>query len=180
MELVCNFHCRFEKYIGGKYLGELVRLVLLDLNQKKLVFQNTPADAFPEPWSLDTSKLSEIEEYVTVFYRETNNNILNQISPFHRDNLKGTTHLTKEVLTEAGFKDITDYDISITQHAAAVISHRAALLVSITTSVLMERLTCQDITIAIDGSVYKGHPRMHEWLTRILSNLNSTGKIVSK
>lgn len=61
----CDFHCRFEKYIGGKYLGELVRLVLLDLNQKKLVLQNTPADAFPEPWSLDTSKLSEIEEYVT-------------------------------------------------------------------------------------------------------------------
>lgn len=93
--------------------------------------------------------------------------------------MKGTTHLTKEVLTEAGFNDITDFDILITQHVAAVISHRAALLVSATTSVLMKRLTCHDITIAIDGSVYKGHPRMHEWLSRILTNLNSTGKIVS-
>lgn len=55
---------RFEKYIGGKYLGELVRLVLVDLYQKKLIFENTPANEIPEPWSLDTKKLSEIEELV--------------------------------------------------------------------------------------------------------------------
>lgn len=82
------------------------------------------------------------------------------------------------MLTEAGFKDLTDFDISIAQHVAAVISHRAALLVSITTSVIMKRLTCPDITIAIDGSVYKGHPRMHKWLTSIIDKLNSTNKIV--
>lgn len=52
----------FEKYIGGKYLGELVRLVLEELHQKKLALQNTATSAFPKPWSLDTSKLSEIEE----------------------------------------------------------------------------------------------------------------------
>lgn len=55
---------RFEKYIGGKYLGELVRLVMADLYQKKLAFQNTTPSAFPKPWSIDTSKLSMIEESV--------------------------------------------------------------------------------------------------------------------
>lgn len=53
---------RFEKYIGGKYLGELVRLVMVDLYQKKLAFRNTATDAFPKPWAIDTSKLSSIEE----------------------------------------------------------------------------------------------------------------------
>lgn len=53
---------RFEKYIGGKYLGELVRLVMADLYQHKLAFQNTAADAFPKPWSIDTSNVSLIEE----------------------------------------------------------------------------------------------------------------------
>lgn len=61
---VVDHHFRFEKYIGGKYLGELMRLVLVDLYQKKLIFQNTPATAFPEPWSFDTSKISAIEEFV--------------------------------------------------------------------------------------------------------------------
>lgn len=59
-----DFHLRFEKYIGGKYLGELVRLVLEDLYQKKLVLQNTPASSFPQPWSFDTSQISLIEKSV--------------------------------------------------------------------------------------------------------------------
>lgn len=99
---------------------------------------------------------------------------------FHRDTLNGTTHLTREVLHEAGFVNVTDHDISVCQHVAAVVSHRAALLVAITTSVIMARLTCPDITIAIDGSVYKNHPRMDAWLTRIIAKLNTTKKIVSK
>lgn len=56
------FNKRFEKYIGGKYLGELVRLVLEELYQKKLVLQNTPATSFPAPWSLDTKELSSVEQ----------------------------------------------------------------------------------------------------------------------
>lgn len=99
---------------------------------------------------------------------------------FSRDNLDGTTHLTKEVLTEAGLQDVTESDIAVVQHIAAVISHRAAILVSITTSVILNRLSSKDVTIAIDGSVYKKHPRMDEWLNRIIGKLNTTGKTVSK
>jgi len=145
----------FEKYIGGKYLGELVRLVIDEIHQKKLAFQNTPASVVPKPWSFDTRELSTIEE----------------------DTKNGTKHLTKTVLVEAGFKDVTDYDIHICQHVAAVVSHRAALLVSIVTSVIMARLTCPDVTIAIDGSVYKNHPRMDAWMNRVIGKLNTTKKI---
>lgn len=93
--------------------------------------------------------------------------------------MQGTTNRTKDVLIEAGFHNITANDIAIAQHVSAVISHRAALLVAITTSVLLKRLIDPDVTIAIDGSVYKNHPRMHEWLTRIIGKLNTTNKIVS-
>lgn len=57
-----GFNFRFEKYIGGKYLGELVRLVLDEIHQKKLAFQNTPASVVPKPWSFDTREISTIEE----------------------------------------------------------------------------------------------------------------------
>lgn len=52
----------FEKYIGGKYLGELVRLVLSDLHAGNLALASTPKEKFPEPWSFDTSNISDIEE----------------------------------------------------------------------------------------------------------------------
>lgn len=92
--------------------------------------------------------------------------------------MQGETDRTKDALAEAGFQNVTAHDISVAQHISAVISHRAALLVAITTSVILERLVDPDVTIAIDGSVYKNHPRMHEWLTRIIGKLNTTKKIV--
>lgn len=92
--------------------------------------------------------------------------------------MNGTVHLTRDVLTEAGFRQVTPFDISTAQHVAAVLSHRAALLVSINTSVILARLSCKDVTIAIDGSVYKCHPRMDQWLNKIIAKLNSTGKTV--
>lgn len=93
--------------------------------------------------------------------------------------MDGTTHLTKEVLIEAGFQDVTSQDIAVVQHVAAVISHRAGILVGAVTSVILNRLRKQDVTIAIDGSVYKNHPRMAEWLNRIINKLKSDEKTVS-
>lgn len=92
--------------------------------------------------------------------------------------MQGTTNRTEDVLAEAGFQNVTANDIAVAQHISAVISHRAALLVATTTSVILARLVDPDVTIAIDGSVYKNHPRMHEWLTRIIGKLNTTKKIV--
>lgn len=100
------------------------------------------------------------------------------LSFLFRDSMQGTTNRTKDVLAEAGFQNVTANDVAVAQHISAVISHRAALLVATTTSVILARLVDPDVTIAIDGSVYKNHPRMHEWLTRIIGKLNTTKKIV--
>lgn len=93
--------------------------------------------------------------------------------------MDGTSHLTKDVLIEAGFQDVTPQDIAVVQHVAAVISHRAGILVGATTSVILNRIRKLDVTIAIDGSVYKNHPRMAEWLNRIINKLKSDEKTVS-
>lgn len=83
--------------------------------------------------------------------------------------MNGTKHLTKQVLEECGFVKITDNDIAVVQFVAAIISHRAALLVSIPTSHLLDRMSYKDVTIAIDGSVYKNHPRMDVWLNELIA-----------
>lgn len=64
------------------------------------------------------------------------------------------------------------------KHVSELISYRAAQLVSINTAVLINRLEEQHITIAIDGSVYKLHPRLGGWLERIIAKYVTNGKKV--
>lgn len=92
--------------------------------------------------------------------------------------MRNTTTLTKQTLQKCGFKNITEHDIEVIQYVSAMISQRAAILVSITTSVILNRISYKDATIAIDGSVYKNHPRMDAWLTRLINCLNTTNKTV--
>lgn len=53
---------RFEKYISGKYLGEVVRVVMKSLVDKGLLFAKAPKELFPAPWKFGTDNVSHIEE----------------------------------------------------------------------------------------------------------------------
>ena len=52
----------FEKYIGGKYLGEAVRLVLEKLVDEGILLTKAPRSMFPQPWTLETVTVSTIEQ----------------------------------------------------------------------------------------------------------------------
>lgn len=56
----------FEKMIAGLYLGEIFRLIMVDLHDKKEVniFAGQDISKLRKPYSLDSSFLSSIEEYV--------------------------------------------------------------------------------------------------------------------
>ena len=51
----------FEKMIAGYYLGEVFRLVLLDLHAQGAIFEGKSLTKLHEPYSIDTSTLAEIE-----------------------------------------------------------------------------------------------------------------------
>lgn len=51
----------FEKMSAGLYLGEILRLVLLDLHEGDLVFRGSDTDRLGEPYALDTAFLSAME-----------------------------------------------------------------------------------------------------------------------
>lgn len=74
--------------------------------------------------------------------------------------------------------DYDDDDIKVIQYATALVSYRAALLVSICTAVLLNRMNEKEITIAVDGSVYKHHPRLKNWMKQLIKEL-APGKEVS-
>ena len=56
----------FEKMIAGLYLGEIFRLIMVDLHDRKEVniFAGQDISKLRKPYSLDSSFLSSIEEYV--------------------------------------------------------------------------------------------------------------------
>lgn len=60
----------FEKMIAGLYLGEIFRLVLVDLHENgNHIFANQDISLMRKAYSLDSSFLSAIEEYVSFFSR---------------------------------------------------------------------------------------------------------------
>jgi hexokinase len=52
----------FEKMIAGLYLGEIFRLVMLDMHDGKHMFEGQSVDKLKKPYSIDASFLAAIEE----------------------------------------------------------------------------------------------------------------------
>ena len=53
----------FEKLVSGMYLGELVRLVLLDLIEQGALFGGKPCDSLEKRDSFQTAFMSRVERY---------------------------------------------------------------------------------------------------------------------
>jgi len=51
----------FEQLVGGRYLGEIVRLILVDAVQTAGLFHGDMPDSLLEPYSLDTATMGIIE-----------------------------------------------------------------------------------------------------------------------
>lgn len=52
----------FEKMIAGLYLGEIFRLVLVDLHEAHHIFEGQDISKLKKPYTLDSSFLSAVEE----------------------------------------------------------------------------------------------------------------------
>ena len=63
LSLKCDIFpsCRFEKMISGMYLGEIARIVCLDLIEKKLLFNGVTSQKFRTKGGFLTKFVSDIE-----------------------------------------------------------------------------------------------------------------------
>ncbi|XP_044011058.1 hexokinase-2-like isoform X2 [Aphidius gifuensis] len=138
----------FEKYISGKYLGEVVRIILAKLCKDGLLYtKQTPESLFT------TGKF-----------------LTDYISMIEQDTVDGGSDNAKEVLTKFGINP-DEEDLKITQYVCEVASNRAALLVSICAATLLDHMEREDVTIAVDGSLYEHHPRLETWMNQYISLL---------
>ncbi|AET40409.1 hexokinase 2 Ecym_6001 [Eremothecium cymbalariae DBVPG len=135
----------FEKMTSGYYLGELLRLVLLDVYAQGLIFQGQNITKLEEPYIMDTSYPSRIEE-----------------DPF--ENLDDTDDLFRN---DFGI-ETTLPERKLIRRLSEYIGVRAARLSVCGIAAICKKRGYETAHIAADGSVYNKYP---DFRNRAMSGL---------
>jgi hexokinase len=75
------------------------------------------------------------------------------------------------VLAELGVRNVSDQDCENVRYVCSVVSRRAAHLVSAGIATLLNKMGENNVTIGMDGSVYRFHPYFHDLMTEKISEL---------
>ncbi|KAF2808064.1 uncharacterized protein BDZ99DRAFT_478564 [Mytilinidion resinicola] len=127
----------FEKMIAGLYLGEIFRLVLVDLhgNQDVKIFEGQDLGKLKKAYSLDASFLSSIEE-----------------DPF--ENLSETQDLFQNKLGITTTKP----ELELIAHLTKLIGTRAARLSACGVAAICKKKNITSCHVGADGSVFNKYP----------------------
>ncbi|XP_050057486.1 hexokinase type 2 isoform X3 [Aphis gossypii] len=129
---------RFEKMISGMYMGEIVRLAIVDLANQNKLFEGRLSEQMKTKGAFGTSFVSDIESD-KANYRET-----------------------LKVLSEMGINDPSLVDCANVRYICECVSRRSAHLVSAGLAALLNKMDEKTVTIGVDGSVYRFHPYFHK------------------
>merc|ERR1711892_274243 len=146
----------FEKYIGGNFLGEIVRYALEKLQKCGHLHLTDPNNLVFKQNSFPSKFLTEIE-------KDGRNH--SEVSDWR------ATHTYRAItdwLGEQSRHTAVGDDMKIVQHVCAAISERCAILASVCVAELCNRNVKEVQTVAIDGYVFKHHPLMKERMTHFI------------
>ncbi|MEE6488144.1 hypothetical protein FKM82_015142 [Ascaphus truei] len=145
----------FEKLISGLYMGELVRLILLKMAKRGLLFGGKISTALLTKGKIDTNHVAAMEKYNEGLYN------------------------TQQILTDLGLEP-SEEDCIAVQHVCTIVSFRSANLCAAALAAILTRLRKNKrlgrlrTTVGMDGTVYKTHPqyakRLHKVVRRLVPN----------
>lgn len=142
----------FEKLFAGHYLGDLVRLVLCRLTDDGVLFHGIGSDRL-RSWNTFTA------EYLSDIERDTDIDATNSWQVIRDLELDAVA---------------TEDDVIILRYLCSALSIRAAQLVGACSAVLLNHMNRLENVIAMDGSMYRYHPRLHQMITDWLIELAPT------
>ena len=135
----------FEKMSAGLYLGEIYRLVALELHERGILFTGADASKLHEPYILDTGFLSSLE---------------NDKSP-------GMYQSKISFMHTLGF-DLTPEQLIFSQRIAEYITIRGARLCTCGIAAICRKKGIKSGHVAADGSVANKHPNFkRRWATAL-------------
>lgn len=136
----------FEKYYGGKYMGDLFREVLLTLAKEGLLGRG------------DVGKLGTHGAITTT-----------TVSQIDGESFQGAHGVAEKMLEEIGLPTGED-DLQLVKYAAGLVSYRGCVLVSLLVGILLNRMERPHCTVAIDGSLFRHHPRFRPLMEHLISS----------
>lgn len=125
----------FEKMTSGYYLGEILRLALLDMHDQGLIFQGQELEKLRKPFIMDTSYPAHIEE-----------------DPF--ENLEDTYELFKSNLNV----ETSIPERKVIRRLCELIGTRASRLSVCGIAAICQKRGYDTAHIAADGSVFNKYP----------------------
>ena len=142
----------YEKYFAGKYMGDLVRLVLLELHSKGLLLQGHEAGQLAQSGVLKTMDVSHMMEDVLTDEEVKTREVLSRITT---------------ISTATASAD----DVNITKYVCRLVSERCALMVAVPLAVFLERMERgpdETSAIAVTGSLFQYHPTIRTSLEKYM------------
>ncbi|XP_005915171.1 hexokinase-1 [Haplochromis burtoni] len=148
---------RYEKMISGMYLGEIVRNILIDMTKKGFLFRGQISETLKTRSIFETKFLSQIESDRLALLQ------------------------VRSILQHLGLDSTCD-DSIIVKEVCGTVSRRAAQLCGAGMAAVVDKirenrgLDHLDITVGVDGTLYKLHPHfsliMHQTVKELAPNCN--------
>lgn len=135
----------YEKMIAGYYLGEVLRLILLEWYEAGLVFKGQDITPLEKAFAMDTSYPSRIEEH-------------------------GPSYVG-ELFKESFQLELTSAEQQVIHDVCILIGTRAARLSIIGVSGIIKKRNYTSGKLAADGSVFNRYPNFKERATRGLIDI---------
>uniref|UniRef100_A0A4W5QPT4 Hexokinase-2 n=1 Tax=Hucho hucho TaxID=62062 RepID=A0A4W5QPT4_9TELE len=150
---------RYEKMCSGMYLGEIVRNILIDLTKRGFLFRGQISETLKTRGIFETKFLSQIESDRLALLQ------------------------VRSILQQLGLDSTCD-DSIIVKEVCGTVSHRAAQLCGAGMAAVVDKirenrgLDQMDITVGVDGTLYKLHPHfsgiMHQTVKELAPKCNVT------
>ncbi|GAB5587193.1 hypothetical protein Unana1_02093 [Umbelopsis nana] len=140
-----------EKMVSGLYLGEIVRNILLDLLDRRLIFDAQYSIDMNLPYNFESSYMSAIES---------------DDSP----DLEDTQHILETIMN---IQSTTLTDRQVTKKICALVGQRAARIIAAAMSAIIYKRDALEtgLTISVEGTIYEHYPNFPNRVNEALREL---------
>lgn len=141
----------FEKMVAGLYLGEIVRLILVDLTDRRLLFDAQYSVEMNTAYNFESSYMSAIESDET-------------------PELESTKHLLENVMN---LESTTLTDRHMVKRICEMVGKRAARLIAAGMSAIISKRNALEVglSISVEGTIYEFYPNFPDRVNMALQEL---------
>lgn len=139
----------YEKMTSGKYLGEIVRLIMLKCIDAGAMLRGNHSDQIRTPMSFNINFMSKIEAEDA-----------------------GKDSIIRQIFEIMGYRRPTVEDCQHLRYICNLVSSRSAYLIAATLAALINHIGDPFVIIGVDGSVYRQYPTYSERLRKKVRKLS--------